>query len=349
MLKSLKNICNSFEKEKLRDPNDLKFLSTALNNEIDISNKAIDKFYDQKKIKIEREAENLTLSNKKINDENIKCISIIIFIQLKDIDLSYNEITNIRPLCRAKLPSLEKLNLSFNKINNIKPLSEMNSKNLKYLFIQNNQIEDVQVFTEFSSNFNSLEILRLDNNKINENSDSFKKLLLFNKKNNQIIVTNNKIDEIKKLYNIEYNENLEELKVDGTEKGDSILKNILIIISSENNNRIKKLKLKGNKIEDPSIINKIQFNFLEELDLSVNNIKNLDFLKELKAKNLTDLLLNHNKINDLSVLYNIKDFFPYLKRITLYNNNFNPEESKYKDLIKYLNSKNIKVFINYIY
>ena len=81
----------------------------------------------------------------------------------------------------------------------------MNSKNLKYLFIQNNQIEDVQVFTEFSSNFNSLEILRLDNNKINENSDSFKKLLLFNKKNNQIIVTNNKIDEIKKLYNIEYN------------------------------------------------------------------------------------------------------------------------------------------------
>ena len=142
---------------------------------------------------------------------------------------------------------------------------------------------------------------------------------------------------------------MEELKVDGTEKGDSILKNILIIISSKNKNRIKKLKLKGNKIEDPSIINKIQFNFLEELDLSVNNIKNLDFLKELKAKNLTDLLLNHNKINDLSVLYNIKDFFPYLKRITLYNNNFNPEESKYKDLIKYLNSKNIKVFINYIY
>ena len=349
LLKSLKNICNSFEKEKLRDPNDLKFLSTALNNEIDISNKAIDKFYDEKKIKIERETENLPLSNKKINDENIKCISIIIFIQLKDIDLSYNEITNIRPLCRAKLPSLEKLNLSFNKINNIKPLSEMNSKNLKYLFIQNNQIEDIQVFTEFSSNFNSLEILRLDNNKINENSDSFKKLLLFNKKNNQIIVTNNKIDEIKKLYNIEYNENLEELKVDGTEKGDSILKNILIIISSKNKNRIKKLKLKGNKIEDPSIINKIQFNFLEELDLSVNNIKNLDFLKELKAKNLTDLLLNHNKINDLSVLYNIKEFFPYLKRITLYNNNFNPEESKYKDLIKYLNSKNIKVFINYIY
>ena len=348
-LKNLKNICRSLEKENLRDPNDLKFLSTALKNENDISNKVIDKFYDEKKIKIEKEAENLSLSNKKINDENIKSISLIIFIQLKDIDLSYNEITNIRPLCRAKLPTLEKLNLSFNKINNIKPLSEINSTKLKYLFIQNNQIEDVQVFTEFNSKFNSLEILRLDNNKIDENSDSFKKLLSCNKNNNQIIITNSKMDEIKNLYKIDYNENMEELKIDGTEKGDSLLKNIFIIISNQNNNRIKKLKLKGNKIGDPSIINKIQFNFLEELDLSINNIKNLDFLKELKAKKLTDLFLDHNNINDLSVLYNIKELFPCLKRITLHNNNFNPEEPKYRALANYLNSKNIKVLINYIY
>ena len=239
--------------------------------------------------------------------------------------------------------------MSFNKINNIKPLSEINSKKLKYLFIQNNQIEDVQVFIEFNSKFKSLEIIRLDNNKINENSDSFKKLLSCNKNNNQIIITNSKMDEIKNLYNIDYNENMEELNVDGTEKGDSLLKNIFIIISNLNNNRIKKLKLKGNKIGDPSIINKIQFNFLEELDLSRNNIKNLDFLKEMKAKKLTDLFLNHNSITDLSLLYNIEEIFPCMKRISLYNNNFNPEEPKIKDLANYLNSKNIKLFINYIY
>jgi len=169
-----------------------------------------------------------------------------------------------------------------------------------------------------------------------------KKLLKICKKNNQIIVTNEKINEIKSLYNIECNENMEEFKVDRTEKGDSMLKNIFIIISSKNKNRLKKLNLKDNKIEDPSILSRIQFNFLEELDLSINNIKNLNFLKGIKAKKLVDLYLDHNNIKDISALYNIKEFFPCLKNISLYNNNFIPENS-YFNLIQYLQSKNIKV------
>ena len=47
-LKSLKNISNSLEKEKLRDSNDLKFLLAAFNNEIEISDKAIEDFLDKK-------------------------------------------------------------------------------------------------------------------------------------------------------------------------------------------------------------------------------------------------------------------------------------------------------------
>ena len=300
------------------------------------------KFLDEKKVKIEREEENLNLSNKKINDENIKYLSLIKFNQLKDIDLSENEIINIEPLCKIKLPFLEKLNLSFNKISNIKPISEINSRKLKYFFIQNNQIEDIQAFIDFCSNYNSLEILSLENNNINESSDLFKKLLKICNKKNQIIVSNEKIDEIKNLYNIEYNENMEEFKVDRTEKGDSMLKNMFIIISSKNKNRLKKLNLKDNKIEDPSILSRIQFNFLEELDLSINNIKNLNFLKGIKAKKLVDLYLDHNNIKDISALYNIKEFFPCLKNISLYNYNFIPENS-YFNLIQYLQSKNIKV------
>jgi len=338
---NLKNIFKSFEKEKLRDSNDLKFLFAAFKNELEISYKAIDKFLDEKKIKIEREEENLILSNKKINDENIKCLSLIKFNQLKDIDLSENEIINIEPLCIMQLPFLEKLNLSFNKINNIKPLSEINSRKLKYLFIHNNQIEDIQVFIDFSYNFNSIEILRLDNNNIDENSDLFNILLKVWNKNNQILVTNKKIDEIQKHYKIEYNENTKIIEIEGTEEGDSMLKNISIIISCKTKNRIKKLKLKANKIVDPTIINRIQFYCLEELDLSMNNIKSLNFLKGLKAKELTCLFLDNNNINDLSILYNIKELFPNLKSISLNNNNFNPEEYKYKALTKYLNCQNI--------
>ena len=76
------------------------------------------------------------------------------------------------------------------------------------------------------------------------------------------------------------------IEVEGTEEGDSILKNIFIIISQKSWNTIIKLNLRGNKIEDPSIINKIQFNFLKELDLSSNNIKNLNFLKRSEVERI---------------------------------------------------------------
>ena len=199
---------------------------------------------NEKKVKIGREEENLLLNNKQINDENIECISLIKFNQLKDIDLSENKITNIEPLCKANLPFLEKLNLSFNKINNIKPLSEINSRKLKYLFIQNNQIEDIQVFIDFYSNFKSLDILILDDNNLKEDSDSFKILLKVYK---QIIFTNKIIDEMKNHYNINNNEKLEEIKVEETGEGDSMLKKIFIIISNKNKSRIRKLKLSGIK------------------------------------------------------------------------------------------------------
>ena len=105
---------------------------------------------------------------------------------------------------------------SFNKINNIKPLSEINSRKLKYLFIQNNQIEDIQVFIDFYSNFKSLDILILDDNNLKE--DSFKILL---KVYNQIIFTNKIIDEMKNHYNIDNNEKLEEIKIEGTGEGEA--------------------------------------------------------------------------------------------------------------------------------
>ena len=181
---------------------------------------------------------------------------------------------------------------------------------------------------------------------LNEDSNLFRKLLKLYNQKNIILVTNKKIDKLKNKYNIEYNENMEEIKVEGTGEGDSVLRNIFIIISYKNKSRIRKLKLAGNKIENPLILNRIQLNSLEELDLSSNNIKNLNFLKGIKANNLFNLLLDHNNINDLSVLYNIKDLFPCLKCISLKNNNFSLKESEFRNLTNYLNNKNIKLYLN---
>ena len=336
-VKSLKNISISLGRENLRDSNDLKYLFTVFNNEIEFSEKAIAVFEKAIKVDIKREEENLFLSKKKINDENIKCLSLIKFNQLKEIDLSENEITSIELLCNMNLPFLKFLNLSYNKIKNIEPLSEINSRKLKFLFIQNNQIEDIHVF--LNNDFPKLEILRLENNKIKENSNSFQNLINLYTRSNMILITREKeINEIKRRYNIEYNENMTNVEVEDIDEGDLMLRYLFIIFSHKNKNKIQKLKLSRNKIEEPSILNRIQFDFLEEFDLSSNNIKNLKFLKGMKAKNLKRLYLNNNYIKDLSPLYNIREYFPLLECINLGNNNFNPQEWNYEYFTSYINT-----------
>ena len=351
-LKSLENIYNSLEKDKERDSNDLIFLLNDFENKIKKSKKASNNIYIAKKMDIEREKDKLIFFNKKINDENIKCISQIKFNNLKVINLSENEITDIKPLCNISLPYLELLNLSENKIENIAPLGQLNSLKLKYLFIQKNQIEDIQVFIDYyESNFKYLEILRLDENKIDDKSNSYEEFVkLYNGENNQvykkvkdnIIITSSYIVEINQKYNINYNENSEEIELKGTDESNLILRKLFIIVSQKNQNKIQKLNLSNNKIVNPSLLNFIQFDFLEKLDLSLNKITNLDFIERLNAKELTDLLLNNNNINDLSPLKNCKKYFPRLRYISLKDNNFDFEQPKNKLILRELENLSVR-------
>ena len=360
-LKSLKNIQKSLQRELLRDSNDLKFLLAAFKNEIEFSNKAIEVFNKVAKVDLNRKEESLFLSKKKLKDINIISLSMIKFNQLKEIDLSENEITNIELICNMKLPFLEFLNLSYNKIKNIKPLGEINSKKLKYLFIQNNQIdnlEDIKFLCE--CDYPNLKILRLENNIIDEDSESLKKIIEECLKKKRIIVTNKKIDEIKNKYNIQYyNEKSEKIELEGIEEeeielidkeeedeaDELLLKNLFIIISQKNENGIKTLKLTKCKIKNPSILTRIQFDSLETLDLSNNNIKNLTFLKGMRAKYLKNLFLNENDICDLSLLYNLKDktLFPDLELITLEDKKIDPNDKDKEELKKYLASYGIQI------
>ena len=346
-LKSIKNILKSLKKEKGRDSNDLKFILTAFNYDIKIAEDAIKKVDDflGKNEKIERQLERLLLNGKNLKDEYIEYISQIKFNQLKEINLSGNGITNIEPLCNMNLPFLEFLNLSNNQIIDIKPLKEINSKKFNYLFIQNNQIEDIKVLLD--GDFPIFEILRLENNdKIKDKDNSKKDLIELIKlytNHKKILIINN--DDIKK-YNIDYKEDMKEIEVSNEKDGDLVLKYLFINIPS--NNKIKKLTLINNKIQDPSILNRIQFDFLEELNIGYNNIKNLNFLKGMKAKSLNKLYLEKNDFNDLSVLYNIKKFFNKIKEIYLDEDSFNPNDSKFMHLKQTLKNEKIDLNLNKI-
>ena len=333
-LSSLKNIANALQKEKERDTNDLRFLLNDFDDEIKISDKAQEEFVKNKGLKIKREEENLILSKNELIDENIKHLSQIKFNFLKEINLSENKITSIDFLYNLNLPYLELLNLSHNQIKKIEPLGKINSKNLKYLFIQNNEIENIQVFIDYYSNFKLLEILRLDHNNYSEDSVSFNEI---KKKYDTIMISDSYVEKIRRDFHIMYDNQSGTIKVNNTNESDSILRSIFIIISENNNIRIKKLDLSSNKIVDPSLLNRIQFCFLNDLILSGNNIKNLNFLKGMKAQNLNNLYLDHNYINDLSPLINpdIKTkVFPNIRLISLSTNNFDIKEPKNKKILK---------------
>jgi hypothetical protein len=336
-VKSFKNICKSLENEKLRDSNDIKLLLNALNYELKKSDKAIENFFDEKHEKIERQVESIILCNKKLNSENIKCISLIKFNQLKEIILSENEITDIEPLCYISLPFLEFLDLSKNNIENIEPLGEINSKNLKYLFIQNNKIKEIQ--TLINPKFPTLEILRLESNIIDENSDSFQELLdLYNNNNKVLIKDKNQIDNFENNY---YNDAMDEIEVEGEGREDDLILKY-IFVSTNHKNKIIKLTVKKLAIEDPSILNRIQFNTLKELDLSFNKIEDISVFSSVPFTHLLSLNISFNKISKITAFEKIK--FKSLKKISLFgNDSLNLDSIIIKSIIDDLLCKNINV------
>ena len=81
-------------------------------------------------------SEKIELKNKKL--EEISCI--LEYKNVKELDLRWNKISDLKPL--EKLEKLEVLKINFNQIEDITPL--LNLKNLKELWLHNNNIKDIR-------------------------------------------------------------------------------------------------------------------------------------------------------------------------------------------------------------
>ena len=86
--------------------------------------------------------EKIELKNR--NLEEINCISE--YKNVKELDLRWNRISDLRPL--EKLEKLEVLKINFNQIEDITPL--LNLKNLKELWLHNNNIKDIRGIEKLS-------------------------------------------------------------------------------------------------------------------------------------------------------------------------------------------------------
>jgi len=365
-LQSIINLGKSFERGDKIDSKDIDCLFEELIMDIKISSDA-NKNLEKKDIYLSRNEKYIHLNKRNLDNQDFKYISQIRFNQLKEIDISENNIISIENFKKMSLPFLEFLNLSHNKIKLIKPMTKLKYKNLKYIFLQKNEIEDLESF--LNTEFSSLDLLRVEDNKvIDENNEKIKKLKDKFKKKIILKPIKNQIKKFLDDYNLEFSKIIEENSEQNTQEnsnenktgdyalrysegnninesefeknienivdidlndilgGDELLKSLFLIITYKSKNRIRKLILRNNDIEDPLILSRINFDSLRTLDLAVNKIKDLKFLSCLKAKYLKYLYLDNNSFNDIYPI--LSSELSHLEVISLNKNNFEGEENK---------------------
>ena len=108
------------------------------------------------------------------------------------------------------LPHLEYLDLSNNEIGDVKPVATLKSKHLRIILLQDNYIKSLEPFKDKEVNFEELIYLRVDNNKFNE-KDVKKDKDLEKKFGKKLIYKTLDTDSFCKKYNINFDPNDEKL------------------------------------------------------------------------------------------------------------------------------------------
>ena len=328
---SVINLGKSIENENKTPNNLIETINSILkeDNVVKEEKDAIERLKDYS-VYLDNEAKNLIIKGEKeerkykwLKDPGFELISKIKFKHLIELNLSRNGITSASYLDKMLLPHLKFLNLSENFIIDIKPVAELLSEHMREIFLQENQIEEIGDFK--NSDFKELEILRVDNNNINFNSQTFKEVQKIYK--DKLVYKSINFEEFCSKYDFDYNKNTKYLDLGSNRKGDKIIIDISCSINFPQN--ITSLILDDNKLQNVSLLNRMPLLHLQILDLSLNLITDIKFLKKLSKKcNLQKLYLNDNKIMDISPLINYSDendkelIFKELQILTLKHNSF---------------------------
>lgn len=147
---NIKNIAESLEKQTVNPRAAIKEemvkLQNGFNNMHDTILGVLNfKLKGKIKEEIKSNIESINLSNQGITNEDLLLLSLIKFDNLKELDLSENEINNIEYLKFSVLPKIKKINLSHNKIKELPNTDNFNLKDqmpeLQGIYINGNEIE----------------------------------------------------------------------------------------------------------------------------------------------------------------------------------------------------------------
>ena len=300
------------------------------------------------------------INEKKIIDDcdNNMSYTSNTFKNIKILNLTNNNLSDINILEKMQLENLEKLCLDNNKISDINILEKVKYKELKELYLNGNNISNIEILEKV--NFPNLQTLDLSCNKIT-NIDVFEKvnfpklkMLSFHKNNltkivkiklakleslNLLALSHNEGIDINPLKDAKF-ENLQYLFL-----ADINLKSI-DIFSSIAFKHLKFLTFGGNNISNIKALSKVDLKELDTLVLYDNKISDIEVLAEVNFPKLKILNLSSNKITNIEVLKNVN--FPELTELDLQQNNIVEinvfKNCKFKKLIK-LNIKLNKIDI----
>ena len=267
------------------------------------------------------------------NAQNIKKISInnsnqnVIFliniialdlINLVELDLSENHITNIEPLAKNKLGNLEILNLSYNEIddNNIKLFFQFDFPKLRDLNLYWNRLTSPKFLNlkNDSKNLPNLKKLILDNN-----------LFKFNKNN----------------LNDKYN--FSSLIEIGISKNFFNQESIKYIQCFKFTN-LEKIYLNHNNLERFDFVNNLDLPSIKEFYLNNNNLTIFEPLK--KYKTLEVIEMKDNNITDIECIEEFISNFKNLKKFNLQSNDIHLDLVSYFELGIIKKQYNITLIIN---
>ena len=308
---SVINLGKSLEKETQRDTKEINYMIDGLEKSFKIQKEAIETLQKKFRLTFNGEEKKLELRERKLGSEGFKLISKINFNQLIDMNISGNGIQNLEPLNNMNLPYLKYCDLSENEIIDIEPIRFLNCKKIRELCLQNNKIKKLSPLLD--TDFKELQILRIENNSFDKSLKEFKQVLKKYTKDVVIYMARTP-EEFDKKYNchickdfdktLKNIDTVEIMNLSSIKGGDEMIKELYLIIPYKN--KIKKLCLDNNKIENISLLSRIPLPKIQVLDLSMNDITNLNFLNDMKLDNLKEIYLNDNKINDIYPLINLR-------------------------------------------
>ena len=254
----------------------------------------------------------LDLSYKNIDDKTLNLFTGLKLENIEELNLSHNNISNVKILKNLNLKKIKKLDISFNKINKLEsPVKNINkiinNKKLEINLDKNNLIQkDIEEIKDF--------IMSDETNK--NNLSEYEYLSIDDIKKQKIEKLLSKLKSLEQKVLSYFNLTGKEIYINLTNS--NFNDNKLELLSGVEFKNLEELNLSHNKITN--ILPIKNFKTLKKLNISFNKINDLKSLEEISKNNkdIKEINLRNNEIRDVEILK--LDIFPYISKINLENN-----------------------------